>query len=117
MNKTDEFKKAEALGQIKTMPAEKELPAPVEPEPIEIVNDPASFAAAIGNAQMEDIDSIEVGEKLFKHLMRNSKAKYLTYGNPGIKVYLAGTRDQIEREENMSAEAYGDMMARRKMNV
>lgn len=109
------FKKAEAIGQIKTMPKVKEVipEAPLEQSEA-IIDSPDKFQFAIGNAQMEGLDAIEVTEKLFKHLARNSKTKYLTYGKPGIKVFIEGTREEIEAEESMSAEAYHDLLGKRR---
>lgn len=115
MTTTKDFKKAEALGQIKTMP---ETPAETMPEVIEqsmpVIDNPADFQAAIGNAQMDELDYIEVTEKMFKYLAKNSKTKYLTYGNPGIKVFIQGTREEMQAEDNMSAEAYHDLVGKRK---
>lgn len=109
------FKKAEAIGQIKTMPKTKEVVPEVSFEQSEaIIDSPDKFQMAIGNAQMDGLDAIEVTEKLFKHLAKNSKTKYLTYGKPGIKVFVEGTRDAIEAEESLSAEAYHDLIGKRR---
>lgn len=114
--KIDDLKRSEAQGHIKTLEEEPELPVtPIESTPD--IDQPDDFRIAIGNAQMEGADSIEVTERLFKYLVKNSKSRYITYGNPGIKVFMKGTRDEIEREESMSAEAYGEHMARKRMNA
>jgi hypothetical protein len=81
-------------------------------EPKKIIDSPEEFRLAIGQAQMEGEDSMEVGEKLFKYLLKNSKSPYLTYGDPGIKVYLAGTREKYEREDAMNAEAFMELKAK-----
>lgn len=103
------YGKAEALGEIKTMPeANNDALPEVEKEPT--VDNPEEFRMAIGHAQMEGRDYVEVTEKLFKYLLKNAKSKYITYGDPGIKVFLAGTKDKILREESMSADAYHSMI-------
>lgn len=107
----DEFGIAESLGQIKTMPEIDEKVVALE-EPKKIIDSPEEFRLAIGQAQMEGEDSMEVGEKLFKYLLKNSKSPYLTYGDPGIKVYLAGTREKYEREDAMNAEAFMELKAK-----
>lgn len=110
----DQFGIAEAMGEIVTMPEINESVVGIkEPQEEIIIDNPEDFRMAIGQAQMEGEESIEVGEKLFKYLLKNSKSPYLTYGDPGIKVYLKGTRDKLEREEKMSAEAYLDMLGKK----
>lgn len=107
----DEFGIAESLGQIKTMPEiDETVVAPKEEQ--KIIDSPEEFRLAIGQAQMEGEDSLEVGERLFKYLLKNSKSPYLTYGDPGIKVYLAGTREKYEREDAMNAEAFMELKAK-----
>ncbi len=107
----DEFGIAEAMGDIVTMP---EIPEElVKPEvEVEVIDNPEHFRIAIGQAQMAGEDSIEVGPKLFKYLLKNSKSPYLTYGDGGIKVYLAGTREKHEKEALMNAEAYAEMISK-----
>jgi hypothetical protein len=109
----NEFKKSEALGKIKTMPKIEEK-AVVEIEKEKVIETPDEFRIAMGNAQMDDVEYIEVSEKLFKHLLKNHKSKFLTYGDPGIKVYVAGTREKYEAEEAMSADAYYEYSIREK---
>lgn len=60
-----------------------------------------------------DEPCLEVSEKLFGALTRGQKTSYLTYGQPGIKVFKVGTQDQIEREEAMPAEANRDLQIKR----
>jgi predicted metal-binding transcription factor (methanogenesis marker protein 9) len=103
------------MGEIHTMPEVDEAVFNPNVEEITFVDDPESFRMAIGAAQMNDQEYIEVGEKLFKYLLKNSKSKFLTYGSPGIKIYLQGTREQLERESKMSAEQYLDYDTKRKM--
>lgn len=102
----DKFGIAESIGEIYTMPELDESLVNVDEKEVTYVDDPESFRMAIGAAQMQGEEYIEVGEKLFKYLLKNSKSKYLTYGAPGIKIYLKGTREALEREEKMSGEQY-----------
>lgn len=108
-----DLKTAEALGQIKTLPETPELPMVEETEEA-VIDNPQDFQIAIGNAQMDGADHIEVTERLFKHLIKGAKTKYITYGNPGIKVFMKGTRDKIEREESMNAEDYANHILKNK---
>lgn len=111
--KDQSFKEAEALGKIKTLPKEKEEKVEAHPEQsIDVIDTPDKFERAIGNAQLDGLDSIEVDEKLFKHLCKNSKTAYLTYGKPGIKVYLKGTRETNEQLEKMTADQFHDHICR-----
>jgi hypothetical protein len=112
----NEFKKSEALGKIKTMPKVEEKQV-VEFEKEKVIETPDEFRIALGNAQMDDVEYIEVSEKLFKHLLKNHKSKFLTYGDPGIKVYAVGTRDKYEAEQDMSADQFYEHTTREKMNV
>lgn len=78
-------------------------------KPIELdangdIDDLDSFRIAIGHAQMDQQEYIEVGPRLFKYLTKNTKTEYVTYGDPGIKVYLKGTREENERLDRMTAE-------------
>ena len=69
------MKQAEAMGEIKTMP-EVTLPPPVQVvEKSSVIDNPEEFRMAIGNAQMEGLEYIEVTEKLFKYLMKNQKVQ------------------------------------------
>jgi len=104
---------AEALGEIKTVPDLVTAPDVPEEETLGVIDDPQDFRVAVGNAQMEGHEYIEVSERLFNHLARKSKTAYLTYGEPGVKVFKVGTREEIEKIEKMSAENYGNYMGRK----
>ena len=110
--KRDEFKDAESQKLILTMPEMTEGPV-VSGDVPEVIDNPEDFRMAIGQAQMEHHDSIEVSEKVFNYIIKNNKTKYFTYGSPGIKVYKVGTKEALDREESMSAEAYHDMVTRK----
>lgn len=102
------FKDAEALGQLKSGPVVAE-PVAETPHETKVIDNPNDFQYAIGRAQMamqegDGEDFVEVSEELFKYLVKNQKTSYLTYGSPGIKVYLAGTREACEIRDSLSAE-------------
>jgi hypothetical protein len=110
--KNDSFHDAEANGQIRTLPEVATLDAITEPK-LEILDTADDFRTAIGNAQMEGIDHVIVTERLFKYLIKNQTTRYLTYGDPGVKVYKEGTKKECDKEDKMNAEAYGDMLGKR----
>lgn len=110
---TDEFGIAESLGEIVTMPEINEAVVETK-EPPTVIDNPEEFRMAIGQAQMAGEEYIEVGEKLFKYLLKNSKSKYLTYGDPGVKVYLQGTREKYDKEDNMTAEQFAEYEGKKK---
>jgi hypothetical protein len=64
--------------------------------------------------EMHDEPFLEVTEELFSALTRGQKTPYLTVGQPGVKVFKIGTRDSIESEEAMPAEAFRDLEIKRK---
>lgn len=104
----EELRKAQIKGEIATLPesmaAEEEKP---EEKKAAVIDDPHSFQAAIAEAQMEGGDHVIVSEKLFQFLLKKAKGnRYLTYGNPGIKVYCEGTKEACDVEDEMSAESY-----------
>lgn len=112
------FKEAEALGRLKSGPVMAE-PTPEIPHESKVIDNPNDFQFAIGQAQMamqegEGEDFVEVSPELFRYLVKNQKTSYLTYGDPGIKVYLAGTREACEIRDSLSAdEAYTRTMMER----
>lgn len=113
MKKDGDLKSAESLGQIKTAPQAETVETKIETS--EVLDNPEEFRMAIGNCQLEGRGWIEVSERLFNYLIKNQKTAYITYGDPGIKVFKAGTRAGIAKEERMSAEEYADYAARKKM--
>lgn len=114
MNKQKSFKDAEALGELKTMP---ELADEASTQDIDLekpLENPDDFRMGIAHAQMEGRGYVEVTEKLFKYLLKRAKSEYLTYGDPGIKVFLQGTREGIEERERMNAEQYNEYVTKKK---
>lgn len=63
---------------------------------------------------MHDDPYLEVTEKLFLSLTKGQKTPYLIVGNPGVRVFKVGTKNQIEGEEDMTAEAYRELEIKRK---
>lgn len=109
----DEFGIAESIGEIHTMP---EIDEQIFEEKKEIttIDNPEEFRMAIGAAEMNGEEYVEVSEKLFKYLLKNSKSRYLTYGNGGIKVYLKGTKPENDKIDKMSAEQFVDYDGKRR---
>ena len=115
MEKVKTFKEAEAVGHVKSLPETKvEALDQVFEQSHDVIDTPDKIQEAIGNAQLDGLDYIEVEERLFKHLVKNSPTEYLTYGKPGIKVFKRGTRDAILKKDNLSAEAYHDYVSRKR---
>lgn len=107
------LKDAQALGELHTMPEVLDVPQ----ERLEIsgvIDNPEDFRMAVGNAQLDGVEHLEVSEKLFKYLLKNSKSRYITYGNPGVKVYLAGTKDKYDYEDSLNAEAHHEYLVKEK---
>lgn len=117
----ESFKRAEALKHIKTLPSVP-LKKVIEVLPDEVVANPEDFQHAIGTAQMEKVDGtgkgyVIVSEKMFNYLVRNQVTPYLTYGDPGIKVYKEGTREHLESLERMTPEQYHEYIVKNKPRV
>jgi len=68
------------------------------------------FRNALANAQFRIksgvSDHIEVSERLFRELVSGQETPYLTYGDPGIKIYIKGTKSSIDTLEKMSAQEH-----------
>lgn len=115
MKNRNDFRQAEALGHIKTMPEveqQQELTEEVKPA---VIDSPDDFRMAVAEAQMAGVDHLVVSERVMKYLLRGNKSEYLTYGDPGLKIFLEGTKEEIERRERMSAEQYHEYYMK-KMN-
>lgn len=108
---TDEFGIAESLGEITTLD-EEITPAKAAIEEKGVIDNPEEFRIAIGQAEMSGEKYVEVSEKLFKYLVKNSKTRYITYGDGGIKVYKVGTKTECDYIESLTAEQYIDYMAK-----
>ena len=64
-----------------------------------IIRDLHTFQNAIAQAQLNRIPYIEVDEKVFTFYTKGQPGKSFTYGNPGIRVYLAGCKEECDAEE------------------
>lgn len=66
------------------------------------INNAMQFQMAIQNAQLKGYDYIEVETPFFRFLSQGLATPAITYGNPGVKVYEAGTREKIDLWEKYS---------------
>ena len=108
---------AEALKEIQTLPFIAETPKEVLAKE-EVCKDPMTFQKKVGYAQMakkkgEGVDYVIVDQEMFDYLVSNQKTNYLTYGNPGIKVYKEGTKQTYDDMDNMTAEDYLNKFGRK----
>lgn len=46
----------------------------------------------------------EVTPEFFSALTKGCKTNYLTYGSPGIKIYIKGTKEACDRDDAMTVE-------------
>lgn len=99
----DPFKKAEALGDLTTMPVMETMNQAQEPQKKPVVSNPEEFRTAQWEAQHDGTGYIEVTEELYKFIIKNNPTESFTYGNPGIRVFKEGTREKILSEEKKSA--------------
>lgn len=53
---------------------------------------------------MEGIGELTVSEKLFAYLCKDKNSRSLTYGDPGIRVFIDGTQEKLLIEEGQTAE-------------
>ena len=107
----DEFGIAEAVGELNTL-AEEFEPTKEAKEELAVIDNPEDFRIAIGQAEMNGEKFVEVSEKLFKYLVKNSKTRYITYGDGGIKVYKAGTKEENDYIDKLTAEQYIEFIAK-----
>lgn len=49
---------------------------------------------------------LEATPEFFEALVKGQKTQYLTYGKPGVKIYIKGTKDAIDKEENLPADEW-----------
>lgn len=75
-----------------------------------------AFEKAImkAHAMAESDPHLIVSEELFQALANGRKTNYLTYGSPGVKVYRAGTKADIDAEENMGLVEFHEREIKRK---
>lgn len=111
----NELRKAEAMGQIKTLPDKIETPVEVK-EAKTAIDNPDDFKAALFDVQTDSEKFEEkfliVTEKLFNYLAKKHKTEYLTYGDPGVRVYKEGTKAGIDKKESLNAEQYHNLVTK-----
>jgi hypothetical protein len=100
-----------------------ELPVPVqqdsrgfsEAEPIDDYNDLQMKVANL-HFNESDQDHLFVSERLFKAICKRTKAenRSIMFGDPGVRLYVPGVKEELDRLENMSAEAYGEYVGKKR---
>ncbi len=96
---------SDTKGEFKPLP-EAIVPQDDVVEENPVVQTPEMFSHALSMAQMEGRDYLDVSERVFKYLVRNNKTDSITVGNPGVRVFIEGTREKILSLENLSIEEY-----------
>lgn len=92
----------------------KKQTSPNSTDIVEIAQEPINnyhqFDAAVldihRNIEQYDDPYLEVTPEFFQALSKGTKTTYMTYGKPGIKVYIKGTKEGIDNEEKMSADEW-----------
>lgn len=113
--KNSDLIKAEAMGTIQTMPSmEQGEERPLLDVP-DVIDNPDDFRAAVGHAQLAgEYKEIEVSERLFKHIIKSGQATSFTYGQPGVRVFLTGTKEKVLKQEKMNTDEYNLHMIKEK---
>lgn len=62
------------------------------------------FERAYRIASMEGVDTLEVTPEVFDYICSDKNSDSLTWGKPGVRVFKAGTVDEILKRENMKAD-------------
>jgi hypothetical protein len=109
---TEEIKPRAGSNRLPKQP-ETPFDAPKSDEGVIYDNLP-EFEFAIGNAPLEDVEYVEVTQRLFDHLTRKQANRYMTY--KGVKVYVAGTKDHNDSIDKMTAEQFYNYEANEKAN-
>lgn len=81
---------------------------------LKVIDSPEEFRNAVSQAQMNNQDFLTVSPRMFKYLIKDEKLNSFTYGQPGIQVFKDGTREDVEREQDMSADYYYKHMSDKK---
>ena len=53
-----------------------------------VIDDLSDFRAALGQAQVSDRKELTVTGKIMRHLVGNAHETAITYGTPGVTIYL-----------------------------
>jgi hypothetical protein len=76
-NTKDPFKKAEALGDLTTMPVMETMNQAQEPQKKAVVSNPEEFRTAQWEAQHDGTGYIEVTEELYKFIIKITRLRAL----------------------------------------
>lgn len=106
-----DFKTAELLSQLPEPQHEPVTPPKSETKRTsdDVVRNLEDYLPAIHRAQLTGETDIEVAEDIFRMPRLggiNPKTTSFTTGNPGVRVFLEGTKDDTLKKEKLSAEAY-----------
>lgn len=104
---TKDLFEAEAIGQIHRGLEVPEFEAvqPLMPSMDKVLDSPEEFRMAIGRAQLEGAPFITISDRLMTYLSRG-KDLSITYGNPGIRVYVEGAKDGLDKIERMNSDQF-----------
>lgn len=91
-----------------------------EPQPLTLgfdetqpIDDFSQLQMAVGEAQLnESTDHLFVSERLFKAIIKKARTsnQSIMYGDPGIRIYVPGAKEELDKHDRMSAEAYGQYL-------
>lgn len=109
-SKQADFKQAEALGHIKTMPITAEAPKEEEAKADDVIDDPDSLRFAVANAQMDGVPYLFVSERVMQYIVRGKKDVSVTYGDPGVRLYVKGTKEGLDELESLPGEKFHERM-------
>lgn len=80
---------------------EIETEAKLHPVPEGVINNLLDFRTSVGLASRGK-GYVEVTPELFDQLTQGQETRYICWGTPMVKVYKVGTRDRIDKWENMT---------------
>ncbi len=111
--KADTFKDAEALGKIKTTTEALEaiLPVSIDEDEEKVFDDANEFRLAIGRAGIDGASHLVISERLMRYLLKGRSDKSVMY--EGVRCYVAGAKEILDKEESMSAMDHMDYMGKK----
>ncbi len=65
-------------------------------DPNFVIKDITDFHMKASTVHLTGQDYLIVDERVYKAIGRGVVSNYLTYGNPGVKVYLEGTKESCD---------------------
>lgn len=69
-----------------------------------VIDNYGDFQSAYSSCVMDGLEEIIVTEKFFAYLCKDRKSKSLTYGDPGVRVFIDGTQEKLMFEDSQTAE-------------